>query len=130
MKFHTRYRIPKRVLRHFDEHDNVDRISFIDSTALVQRMISEGKSLDYYRALSLRNGLYDLDDLKADESVPAVPVYQEDPVILSNLDKIYRQEMKRQQRDVDIMPNDMKDEKDLCSSDVDITESADLSSST
>lgn len=85
MKFHTRFDIAetKNKDKVYDVHDNVDRISYVDSTRLVERFILEGHNLNEVRAKALRSGLYsgDMTEIENDNSV-VVPVYATDPAIL------------------------------------------------
>jgi len=94
VKFSTRFNRLSQVRSKMDQRDNVDRLSYVDSTKMVQRMILEGQNLNAYRAAAQRAGMYKLDDLEKDEKVPALPVYQEDPVILSGIQKVYESEFK------------------------------------
>lgn len=85
MKFYTRFDVAemKNKDKVYDVHDNVDRISYVDSTRLVERFILEGHNLNEIRAKALRSGLYsgDMTEIENDNSV-VVPVYATDPAIL------------------------------------------------
>lgn len=94
IKFNTRYSRPAQVRSKMDQRDNVDRLSYVDSTKMVQRMILEGQNLNTYRAACQRAGMYKLEDLEKDENVPAMPVYQEDPVIMAAVRQSYESELK------------------------------------
>lgn len=81
--FATRYTPNTKVVSVMDSHDNVDRLSYVDSTQMVKRMIFEGQNLMAYRAAALR-GMYSSDELGnlgSEEGLPAIPVYETDPVI-------------------------------------------------
>lgn len=69
--------------KKYDTHDNVDRVSYVDSTRLVERFILEGHNLNEVRAKALRSGLYsgDMNEIEHDDSVP-IPVYKQDPAII------------------------------------------------
>ena len=94
VKFSTRYNRVAQVRSKMDQRDNVDRLSYVDSTKMVQRMILEGQNLNAYRAAAQRAGMYKLEDLEKDENVPAMPVYQEDPVIMDAVKQSYESELK------------------------------------
>lgn len=84
MQFHTRFNVApcKNKDKVYDVHDNVDRVSYMDNTKLIQRFIYEGHNLAEVRAKALRSGMYS-GDLKeiADESGIVTPVYALDPAI-------------------------------------------------
>lgn len=93
IKFYTKYDRVKQQRSKLDPKDNVDRLSYVDSTRMVQRMILEGQNLNAYRAAAQRAGMYRLQDLETDEKVPAMPVYEEDPVIMQGIQDIYKDEL-------------------------------------
>lgn len=74
--FHTKYNLPKRVFRKLSTEDKVDRLSFVDSTVLVKRFISEGKNL----AMSRAHALYESAEEALTSSDSALPLYREDQV--------------------------------------------------
>lgn len=82
--FHTRFNpAPRKTLgKVYDSHDNVDRLSYVDSTLMINRLINEGRSLNEYRANALRSGQYsgDFKEIVNDAGIPC-PVFQSDPVI-------------------------------------------------
>lgn len=82
--FHTRFNpAPRKTLgKVYDSHDNVDRLSYVDSTLMINRLINEGRSLNEYRANALRSGQYsgDFNEIVNDVGIPC-PVFQSDPVI-------------------------------------------------
>lgn len=94
--FHTMYDPAeiKNKNKVYDTHDNVDRVSYVDSTRLVERFIAEGQSLNIARAKALRSGLYsgDMNEIINDDS-PVIPVYKTDPAVLQPVidDAIARQ---------------------------------------
>lgn len=81
---HTRFNVAesKNKDKVYDRHDNVDRLSYVNSTLMVQRLINEGKNLNAYRAQALRSGSYtgDMKEIVDDNGIPT-PVYQMDPVV-------------------------------------------------
>lgn len=85
MMFHTRFNTAACLNKDkkYDTHDNVDRVSYVDSTRLVERFILEGHNLNQVRAKALRSGLYsgDMNEIEHDDSVP-IPVYKQDPAII------------------------------------------------
>jgi len=94
IKFYTAYDALRQPRSKMDEHDNVNRICFVDSTALVKRMINEGKNLIAYRAKAMMSGMYDFDAaIKESGNVPAMPVYETDPVICSEIIGVYKDEL-------------------------------------
>ena len=84
-KFHTAYDPAEIKNKHkvYDTHDNVDRISYVDSTRLIERFIAEGHDLNMARAKALRSGLYsgDMREIANDDGI-IVPVYDTDPALL------------------------------------------------
>lgn len=67
----------------YDRHDEVDRLSYVDNTLMVQRFINEGKSLMAARAQALRSGSFtgsNMKEIENDNSIP-IPVYGTDPAI-------------------------------------------------
>lgn len=45
--------------REFDSHDDVDRISFVNSTVMIKRLIESGENLLRMRALAFSGGVID-----------------------------------------------------------------------
>lgn len=82
--FHTRFNVAevKNKYKVYDRHDNVDRVSYVDNTKLIQRLIYEGQNLAAYRAQALRTGLYSDQDAFAGVDDPIIPVYEQDPAIM------------------------------------------------
>lgn len=84
MKIHTRFDVAdcKNKDKVYDRHDNVDRLSYVDSTALIKRFVNEGKSLQQARAAALKSGMYsgDMEEIDKDSAFVA-PVYGVDPTI-------------------------------------------------
>lgn len=85
MKFYTRFDVAEKVVRPLSLEDNVDRLSYVDNTLMVKRLILEGKNLAIYRASALKAGLYSGDEALKEESGLATPVYEQDPVIVSEI---------------------------------------------
>lgn len=85
MRFYTRFDVAPSINRNkiYDRHDNVDRVSFVDNTRLIQRFILEGENLNRVRARALNSGLYsDVDAFNDNNEVPVIPVYKQDPTII------------------------------------------------
>lgn len=81
--FRTRFNpAPNRnVNKVYDRHDLVDRVSYVDSSLLIQRFIREGESLQRARARALGSGFYSHADVfseKVDGDL-CMPVYPLDP---------------------------------------------------
>ena len=85
MKFYTRFETAAKVVRPLSLEDNVDRLSYVDNTLMVKRLILEGKNLAVYRASALKSGMYSGDEALQEDSGLAVPVYEQDPVIVSDI---------------------------------------------
>lgn len=85
VNFHTRFNpaIRKSKGKIYDEHDNVDRLSYVDSTLMINRLINEGKNLNSYRAMALSSGSFNgnMKEISEDNSIPC-PVFQSDPTIV------------------------------------------------
>jgi len=79
-RFHRADRINKN--KQYDPHGKVDRLSYVDNTALVKRFVMEGRNLAMARAKALRSGMYsgDLKEIDQDNGIP-IPVYQMDPTV-------------------------------------------------
>lgn len=85
MQFYTRFHVAESLNKDkvYDRHDNVDRVSYVDNTRLIQRFILEGQNLNAVRAKALNSGMYSDNDAFADNSEDiVVPVYKVDPAIL------------------------------------------------
>jgi len=112
MEFYTRYDALKQKPSKLDEHDHVDRLSYVDSTKMVQRMIQEGQNLMAFRAAALTRGQYKLEDLKEDETLPAMSVFEEDPVIRDQKLDAYKKELNSRkvkaesEKSVSMVPSD------------------------
>lgn len=102
MKFYTRFESAPclNAKKKYDTHDNVDRVSYVDSTRLVQRFILEGHNLNAVRAKALRSGLYsgDMNEIDADDSIP-IPVYKMDPAQASPIIDELRSRMEKKNAD-------------------------------
>lgn len=87
--FHTRFNVADSINKDkvYDRHDNVDRLSYVDSSLLVQRFISEGMNLQQARAKSLMSGAYQFQEVYSEgvDSELAMPVYPSDPVIVHSV---------------------------------------------
>lgn len=81
-KFYTAFDVAPSINKDkvYDRHDNVNRVSYVDSTQLVRRFILEGKNLNAARAAALRSGMYSGDELDNIDD-PIIPVYEQDPAI-------------------------------------------------
>lgn len=78
-QFYTKYTLPERVLREFDGKDNVDRLSYVDTTLAIERFMEAGKILEMNYA---NNGLYhSIDDIEKETSSFMTPVYKDDPLV-------------------------------------------------
>lgn len=85
MKFYTRFDVCDNINKNkvYDRHDNVDRVSYVDNTRLIQRFILEGQNLNSVRAKALNSGLYTDADAYADNNDDVIiPVYKQDPAIM------------------------------------------------
>lgn len=85
MTFHTVYNLAenKNKDKVYDRSDNVDRVSYVDSTRLIERFILEGHNLNEVRAKALNAGMYkDADDALSNDDGLILPVYETDPAIL------------------------------------------------
>lgn len=85
MQFYTRFNVAESLNKDkvYDRHDNVDRVSYVDNTRLIQRFILEGQNLNAVRAKALNSGMYSDSEAFADNSSDViVPVYKVDPAIL------------------------------------------------
>lgn len=85
MTFHTVFNVADSLNKDkvYDRHDNVDRVSYVDSTRLIERFIMEGHNLNEVRARALNSGLYkDYEDALDSSDPITLPVYETDPAIL------------------------------------------------
>lgn len=84
MKFYTRFDVAESLNKNkvYDRHDNVDRVSYVDNTRLIQRFILEGQNLNAVRAKALNSGMYSDQEAFADNDDVVVPVYKTDPAIM------------------------------------------------
>lgn len=78
MHFYTKFDLPKKVIREFDSHDNVDRLSYCDNTLMIQRFMEAGKNLKYQASQMLYKTEEDLKN--AGDFV--APVYEQDPIVM------------------------------------------------
>lgn len=112
MRFHTRFDVARTLNadKQYDTHDNVDRVSYVDSTRLVERFILEGHNLNAVRAKALRSGLYsgDLKEIFDEDSGLAMPVYAQDPAIS---DAIIREQNSLRQSRAAYNNDDSNDDK-------------------
>lgn len=86
MKFYTRFDVAESLNKDkvYDRNDNVDRVSYVDNTRLIQRFILEGQNLNAVRAKALNSGMYSDDEAFGDNrSDVIIPVYDTDPAILN-----------------------------------------------
>lgn len=115
--FHTRFNVAesKNKNKVYDRHDNVDRLSYVDNTRLIERFIYEGQSLSAVRAKALRSGLYSEEDaLNSNVNEPIIPVYTSDPAIMSSVIEESRKSLKSR---VTVNDNDVNDDKIASNSD-------------
>lgn len=85
MKFYTRFDVAESLNKNkiYDRHDNVDRVSYVDNTRLIQRFILEGQNLNAVRAKALNSGLYADNEAFADNNEDVIiPVYKTDPALM------------------------------------------------
>lgn len=85
MRFYTRFDVADNINKDkvYDRHDNVDRVSYVDNTRLIQRFILEGQNLNAVRAKALNSGMYTDSAAFTDNSEDViVPVYKQDPAII------------------------------------------------
>lgn len=84
MHIYTRFDVAENINKNkvFDRHDNVDRLSYVDNTRLIQRFIYEGQNLMAVRAKALASGMYSSDEVNGDIDDPIVPVFAQDPAIM------------------------------------------------
>lgn len=84
-KFYSHFDVArcKNADKIYDRHDNVNRVSYVNSTLLIKRFINEGKSLQAARAAALRSGMYsgDMNEILNDDGI-VLPVYDEDPAAM------------------------------------------------
>lgn len=84
MAFYTRFNVAESLNKDkvYDRHDNVDRVSYVDSTRLIQRFILEGQNLNAVRARALNSGMYsDAEAFGDNNDDVVVPVYAQDPAL-------------------------------------------------
>lgn len=110
MKFYCRFDVAPSLNKDkvYDIHDNVDRVSYVDSTRLVERFILEGHNLNEVRAKALRSGLYsgDLSEIQNDDSIP-IPVYDMDPAVASPIiDELKSRMSKKKAENATTISND------------------------
>lgn len=82
--FYTRFNVAPSLNKDkvYDRRDNVDRMSYVDNTRLIERFILEGQNLSAVRAKALRSGLYGEAEAMSDVNDPIIPVYEMDPAIM------------------------------------------------
>lgn len=115
--FHTRFNVADCLNKNkvYDRHDNVDRLSYVDNTQLIERFIYEGQNLSSVRAKALRSGLYSGSDALGDVSDPYIPVYDMDPAIMQPIIDESKKALRSRAATVD---NDVNDDKTSSSSDL------------
>lgn len=115
--FHTRFNVADSLNKNkvYDRHDNVDRLSYVDNTQLIERFIYEGQNLSSVRAKALRSGLYSGEDAFSDVSDPYIPVYDVDPAIMQPIIDESKKALRSRAASVD---NDVNDDKTSSSSDL------------
>lgn len=87
MKFKTKYNLSKSLWRSYLSKDNVDRLSYVDNSEMVKRLLLSGENLRNYRAQVRQSALYDTKQVLSDKDVkaPVLPQYPVDMVELTNL---------------------------------------------
>lgn len=83
--FYTRFNVAsnKNKDKVYNRHDNVDRVSYVDNTRLIQRFILEGQNLNAVRARALNSGLYaDSEAFDDNNEDVIIPVYKTDPALM------------------------------------------------
>ena len=86
--FYTKFNKPTRVRCLYDPYDAVDRLTYVDTTVQISRMMQAGVNLAF-RA----NQGFPTVDLDNDNS-PVAPVYNVDPALSANMIKEYKQKLK------------------------------------
>lgn len=86
-KFFTRFHKVPREVDLYDPYDKVDRLTYLDTTVQITRMMQAGVNLAFRREQALP---YD----GTDDSDPCVPVYTVDPALSAQQMKSYRQALK------------------------------------
>lgn len=86
--FYTKFIKPTRVCCLYDPYDAVDRLTYVDTTVQISRMMQAGVNLAFRSNQGLPTG-----DFENDNS-PAAPVYTVDPALSANMIKSYKQSLK------------------------------------
>lgn len=116
--FYTRFNVAPRLNEHkvYDRHDNVDRVSYVDNTRLIQRFIFEGQNLNAVRAKALHSGLYtDQQSLEDNSEDLILPVYKTDPAIMDPIIQNAKSSLKSRvaSRDNETLNDDARSNSDL-----------------
>lgn len=116
MKFYTRFNVADNINKDkiYDRHDNVDRLSYVDNTRLIQRFIYEGQNLMAVRAKALASGMYSSDEVRDGVDDPFIPVYEQDPAIMHPIIEESNSVLKSR---VASKNNDVNDDKSSSNSD-------------
>lgn len=85
--FFTRFHKPKREDVLMDPFDKVDRLTYLDTTVQITRMMQAGVNLAFRKEQGLP---YD----GSDDFDPSIPVFPIDPAISAQRMKEYRQTLK------------------------------------
>lgn len=85
--FYTRFHKVPREVDLYDPFDKVDRLTYLDTTVQITRMMQAGVNLAFRREQGLP---YD----GSDDFDPSVPVFPIDPAISAQRMKEYRQALK------------------------------------
>lgn len=85
--FYTRFHKPKREDVFMDPFDKVDRLTYLDTTVQITRMMQAGVNLAFRKEQGLP---YD----GSDDFDPSVPVFPIDPAVSAQRMKEYRQTLK------------------------------------
>lgn len=115
--FHTRFNVAESLNKNkvYDRHDNVDRLSYVDNTQLIERFIYEGQNLSAVRAKALRSGLYSDVEALGEVNDPVIPVYASDPAIMQSYIEESQAALKSR---VTVKNNDIKNDNLASNSDL------------
>lgn len=127
MTFYTRFNVAESLNRDkiYDRHDNVDRVSYVDNTRLIQRFILEGQNLNAVRAKALNSGMYMDSEVFSDNNDDLIiPVYKQDPAIMDPIIDKAKSSLKSRvaSRDNESTNDDARSNSDLTERVVDVKE--------
>lgn len=115
--FHTRFNLADMINKDkvYDRVDNVDRLSYVDNTRLIERFIYEGQNLMAVRAKALRSGMYSDSEALSENYDVIIPVYSQDPAIVQPIIEDSKAALKSR---VASKNNDVNDDKSSSNSDL------------